>query len=60
MNRLMAKVREWMTRRKRRGSGDSGGGLLGEPGTTQRPGRSGGGPGEGPMKGGSEGPAGAG
>jgi hypothetical protein len=57
---LVEKVREWMTRRKSSGSGGSGGGLFGKPGTTQRPGRSSGGPGEGPMKGGSEGPGGAG
>ena len=55
MNRLMAKVREWMARRKAHGSGEGG---LGEPGTTQRPGRSSGGPGEGPTAGGSPGPAG--
>jgi hypothetical protein len=54
MSGLIAKVREWMTRRKVRGSG-----VLGEPGTTQRPGRSSGGPGDGPMTGGSPGPAGA-
>ncbi|MFC7358706.1 hypothetical protein [Nocardioides astragali] len=55
MNRLMAKVREWMARRRAHGSGD---GVLGEPGTTQRPGRGSGGPGEGPATGGSTGPAG--
>ena len=54
MNGLIAKVREWMTRRRLRGSE-----VLGEPGTTQRPGESSGGPGDGPMKGGSPGPAGA-
>ncbi len=35
----------------------SGGGLLGEPGDTQRPGPSGGGPSGGPEAGGSVGPA---
>ena len=55
MNRLMAKVREWMARRRSR---DTGSGVLGEPGTTQRPGLSGGGPGDGPTTGGSPGPAG--
>lgn len=54
---LMAKIREWMSGRK---SGKTGGGLLGEPGTTQQPGRSSGGPGDGPTTGGSTGPAGAG
>lgn len=48
----MAKVREWMSRR-------SGSGVLGEPGITQRPGQSSGGPGDGPITGGSSGPAGA-
>ena len=35
----------------------SGGGLLGEPGSTQRPGPISGGPGDGPMTGGGAGPA---
>jgi hypothetical protein len=34
------------------------GSLLGKPGSTQRPGPSSGGPGEGPMSGGSPGPKG--
>lgn len=41
-------------------SGDKqGGGILGEPGETQRPGAVSGGPGDGPSEGGSVGPAGA-
>jgi hypothetical protein len=55
MNRLLASVREWLTRRTSRRSG---GGVLGEPGTTQQPGPSSGGPGEGPSSGGSPGPKG--
>jgi hypothetical protein len=50
MNKLMAKVRDLLGGRKGKG------GLLGEPGSTQRPGS--GGPGEGPMSGGSPGPKG--
>ena len=53
MNALLTKVQDWMARRRSHGSG----GLLGEPGATQRPGPSGGGPAEGPMIGGSAGPA---
>lgn len=55
MNRLMEKIREWMSRRTAPTSDE---GVFGEPGTTQRPGRSSGGPAEGPMTGGSAGPAG--
>ena len=54
MSGLMASIREWFGKR---GSG-SGGGLLGEPGSTQRPGPSSGGPGDGPAAGGSAAPAG--
>lgn len=52
---LMASVREWLERRKARGSG---GGLLGQPGSTQQPGRASGGPAEGPTEGGSASPKG--
>ena len=55
MNRLMERIRLWLSRRTAPTSGDAG---FGEPGTTQRPGRSSGGPAEGPMTGGSAGPAG--
>ncbi|MFC7726841.1 hypothetical protein ACFQW6_17150 [Nocardioides sp. GCM10028917] len=54
MNRLVARVRDWWGRRRARGAS----GLLGEPGSTQRPGPSSGGPGEGPAAGGSPGPKG--
>ena len=54
MSGLMEKVRGLLGKR---GSG-TGGGLLGQPGTTQRPGPSSGGPGDGPASGGSAGPAG--
>ena len=54
MNRWMERIREWLSRRSSRPRD----GVLGEPGTTQRPGRSSGGPAEGPMSGGSAGPAG--
>jgi hypothetical protein len=51
MNRWMARIREWLARLTSHG-------VFGKPGSTQRPGRSGGGPAEGPMTGGSSGPAG--
>ena len=54
MSGLMDTIRGWFGKR----TSGSGGGLLGEPGTTQRPGASSGGPGDGPATGGSAGPAG--
>lgn len=47
---MMDKIRELMGKK-------SGGGLLGEPGSTQRPGPISGGPGDGPAGGGGAGPA---
>lgn len=47
----LSKVRDWLARRP-------GKGVLGKPGSTQRPGPSSGGQGEGPMGGGSPGPKG--
>lgn len=51
MGGLMDKLRKLV-------GGRRSGGVLGEPGSTQRPGPSSGGPGEGPMSGGSPGPKG--
>lgn len=53
MSGLLDKIRDWMSGGKKGGTG-----VLGEPGTTQRPGPSSGEPGDGPAPGEPRGPGG--